>query len=69
MRVVIVGCGRVGSELANALSVERHEVVVIDRNPLSFGRLSRDFSGRMLTGIGFDRDVLQKAEIEGAEAL
>lgn len=69
MRVIIVGCGRVGSELANALSAERHDVVVIDRNPLSFGRLSREFEGRMLTGVGFDRDTLQKADIEGAQAL
>ena len=69
MRVIIVGCGRVGSQLANALSAERHEVVVIDRNPLSFGRLSREFSGRMLTGVGFDREILQKADIEGADAL
>jgi trk system potassium uptake protein TrkA len=69
MRVIIVGCGRVGSELANALSAERHDVVVIDRSPLSFGRLSREFNGRMLTGVGFDRDTLQKAEIEGAQAL
>ncbi|HTU01034.1 MAG TPA: TrkA family potassium uptake protein [Candidatus Sulfotelmatobacter sp.] len=69
MRVIIVGCGRVGSHLANALSAERHDVVVIDRRPASFGRLSREFSGRMLTGIGFDRDILQKADIEGAEAL
>jgi trk system potassium uptake protein TrkA len=69
MRVIIVGCGRVGSELANALSAERHDVVVIDRNPLSFGRLSRDFGGRMLTGVGFDREILQKADIEGADAL
>jgi len=69
MRVIIVGCGRVGSELANALSAERHEVVIIDRSPLSFGRLSRDFGGRMLTGVGFDREILQKADIEGADAL
>ncbi|HSB82481.1 MAG TPA: TrkA family potassium uptake protein [Candidatus Methylomirabilis sp.] len=69
MRVIIVGCGRVGSNLANALSAERHEVVVIDRNPLSFGRLSREFTGRMLTGVGFDREILQKADIEGVEAL
>jgi trk system potassium uptake protein TrkA len=69
MRVIIVGCGRVGSELANALSAERYEVVVIDRNPLSFARLSREFGGRMLTGVGFDRDILQKADIEGAYAL
>ena len=69
MRVIIVGCGRVGSHLANALSAERHEVVVIDRRPGSFSRLSREFSGRMLTGVGFDRDVLQKADIEGTDAL
>ena len=69
MRVIIVGCGRVGSHLANTLSTERHHVVIIDKSPLSFGRLSRDFSGRMLTGVGFDREVLEKAEIEGADAL
>ncbi len=69
MRVVIVGCGRVGANLANALSAERHSVVVIDRNPLSFGRLSREFNGQMLTGVGFDREIFQKADIEGADAL
>jgi len=69
MRVIIVGCGRVGSHLANTLSAERHAVVIIDKSPLSFGRLSRDFSGRMLTGVGFDREVLEKAEVEGADAL
>jgi trk system potassium uptake protein TrkA len=69
MRVIIVGCGRVGANLANALSAERHQVVVIDRNPLSFGRLSREFNGQMLTGVGFDREILMKADIEGADAL
>jgi trk system potassium uptake protein TrkA len=69
MRVVIVGCGRVGANLANALSAERHNVVVIDRSPLSFGRLSREFNGQMLTGVGFDREILQKADIEGSDAL
>jgi trk system potassium uptake protein TrkA len=69
MRVIIVGCGRVGANLANALSAERHSVVVIDRSPLSFGRLSRDFNGQMLTGVGFDREILQKADIEGVDAL
>ncbi len=69
MRVIIVGCGRVGSRLANSLSAERHDVVVIDNNPLSFARLSRDFTGRMLTGVGFDRELLQKADIESADGL
>ena len=69
MRVIIVGCGRVGSHLANTLSAERHEVVVIDKTPGSFSRLSREYTGRMLTGVGFDREILQKADIESADAL
>lgn len=69
MRVIIVGCGRVGSHLASTLSGERHEVVVIDKSPTSFSRLPREFTGRMLTGIGFDREILQKADIEGADAV
>lgn len=69
MRVIVVGCGRVGAHLANLLAAERHQVVVIDSNPASFGRLSREYTGRMLTGVGFDRDVLLQAEIEGADAL
>jgi len=69
MRVIIIGCGRVGSNLANVLSAEQHEVVIVDSNPQSFRRLSREFSGRMLTGVGFDRETLEKAAIEGAQAL
>ena len=69
MRVIVVGCGRVGSHLANTLSAEGHEVVVIDRNPTAFANLSRAFTGRMLTGVGFDRAILQKADIESADAL
>jgi len=69
MRVIIVGCGRVGCHLANTLSAERHEVVVIDKTPGSFSRLSREYTGRMLTGVGFDREILQKADIESADAL
>jgi trk system potassium uptake protein TrkA len=69
MRVIVVGCGRVGAHLANALAAERHQVVVIDSSPASFGRLSREFTGRMLTGVGFDRDILMQADIEGADAL
>jgi trk system potassium uptake protein TrkA len=69
MRVIIIGCGRVGSSLANVLSAERHDVVIIDSDPQSFRGLSREFSGRMLTGVGFDREVLQKADIESVQAL
>ena len=68
VHVVVVGCGRVGSELAIQLSDEGHEVVIIDRNPDSFRRLVR-FHGRQITGSGFDRETLRTAEASRADAL
>jgi len=69
MKVVIVGCGRVGAELAKDLSVHGHEVAVIDRNPDAFQRLGAGFRGRAIRGIGFDRDVLVQAGIERADGF
>ncbi|WP_216902254.1 potassium channel family protein [Nocardia alni] len=69
MYVVIMGCGRVGSSLARALIRVGHEVAVIDRDPSAFLRLGKDFDGAQVTGIGFDREVLQRAGIERAGAF
>lgn len=69
MRVIIVGCGRVGSELANLLSREGHQVSIIDRDESSFGRLSPGFKGERVVGLGFDREVLIKAGVEKADAF
>ena len=69
MHVVVVGCGRVGSSLAANLIEGGHSVSVIDRRPEAFGRLGRNFAGRTLVGIGFDRDRLTEAGIEEAGAL
>ncbi|OIN80600.1 potassium channel family protein [Mycobacterium malmoense] len=69
MRVVVMGCGRVGSSLADALSRIGHEVAVIDRDGAAFNRLSSEFAGERVLGQGFDRDVLLKSGIEGAEAF
>jgi len=68
VHIVVVGCGRVGSELAMQLSDEGNSVVVIDRNRDAFRRLTR-FSGQTLTGSGFDRDVLFQADARNADAL
>ena len=68
VHIVVVGCGRVGSELAMQLSDEGHSVVIIDKNRDAFRRLTR-YHGRTLVGSGFDRDVLQKAEASQADAL
>lgn len=69
MHVVVVGCGRVGSELASALQLGGHSVAVIDKNPRAFGRLGPGFSGRQVVGFGFDRDHLAEAGIEDAGAF
>ncbi|AFA73191.1 putative potassium transporter [Gordonia polyisoprenivorans VH2] len=69
MRVVIMGCGRVGSSLARAMVKRGHEVAVIDRNPSAFTRLGDGFTGQRIVGVGFDRDVLIKAGIEQADAF
>jgi trk system potassium uptake protein TrkA len=69
MHIIIVGCGRVGSQLAQILSSEGHNVVIIDKNAKSFKRLGTDFNGITITGVGFDPDILKRAGIERADAL
>ena len=64
MHVIVVGCGRVGSEVAlNLSSSTEHDVIVIDRRLEAFRRLGEDFKGTTMVGVGFDRDVLTEAGI------
>ena len=69
MRVVILGCGRVGAYLARTLAGEGHEVTVIDENRPAFARLDPDFPGKVVIGTGIDEDVLRQAGIEQADAF
>ncbi|HEX8003405.1 MAG TPA: TrkA family potassium uptake protein [Mycobacteriales bacterium] len=69
MHVVIMGCGRVGSTLALRLEQLGHTVAIIDRDPNAFRRLAKDFRGRSVVGVGFDRETLVEAGIEEAEAF
>jgi trk system potassium uptake protein TrkA len=69
MHVVVVGCGRVGSELAVALETEGHTVAIIDKNRNAFRRLPDRFTGRAVLGFGFDREHLEQAGIRDAEAV
>ena len=69
MHVVVVGCGRVGSSLAAMAAEAGHSVGVIDKRREAFVRLPAGFTGRSVTGFGFDRDRLLEAGIEEADAL
>jgi trk system potassium uptake protein TrkA len=69
MYVIIVGCGRVGSELAKLLSQEGHDVVVVDAQQESFERLGASFNGVTIVGNGFDLGLLKNAGIEKADAF
>ncbi len=69
MNIVVVGCGRVGSQLATLLSVEGHNVVVIDRDEEAFRRLGSTFNGVTIKGLGFDEEVLEEAGLREADAF
>jgi trk system potassium uptake protein TrkA len=69
MKIVILGCGRVGSMLALALEDEGHQVSIIDKKKDAFRRLPARFKGQAVFGIGIDEDVLKKAGIEEADAF
>jgi trk system potassium uptake protein TrkA len=69
MHVVVVGCGRVGSELAVALDRADHTVAVIDKNRNALRRLPERFTGKVVVGFGFERDHLEAAGIHEAGAF
>ncbi len=69
MKVVILGCGRVGATLATQLEQAGHTVTVIDNNNDAFQRLSPEFRGERITGNGVDQSVLRRAGIEEADAF
>ncbi len=69
MHIVVVGCGRVGSELAGNLERLGHSIAIVDKNPAAFRRLPEEFAGTRVVGFGFDRDHLIEAGIERAGAV
>lgn len=69
MKLVIVGCGRVGAALAEAFDNAGHEVLIVDTSTRAFDRLSTEFKGQALRGDGTDEDVLRRAGAEGADVF
>ncbi len=69
MKVIIMGCGRVGGQLAVLMDNDGHDVTVLDTNAYSFRRLPAAFRGTALLGNGMDEDTLKKAGIEKCDAF
>jgi trk system potassium uptake protein TrkA len=69
MRVVIMGCGRVGARVAGLLDHSGNAITVIDTDSRAFRRLPAGFGGDTVIGTGIDEDVLRKAGIEDADAF
>jgi len=69
MNVIIMGCGRVGAQLASLLDAEGHKVTVLDVDAYSFRRLPSTFGGTALVGDGTDEEMLKKAGISEADAF
>jgi trk system potassium uptake protein TrkA len=69
MKIIVMGCGRVGSQVSLLLSKTGHEVTVIDHDANALARLGTDFKGKIVRGLGFDRNVLLEAGVETAEGF
>ncbi len=69
MKLVIVGCSRVGAMVAKGMEEAGHDVTVVDINRRSFDRLGTDFRGQMVLGNGIDEDILRQAGIERADGF
>jgi len=69
MNVIIMGCSRVGAELAGILDAEGHKVSILDIDPYSFRRIPPNFSGEALVGSGTDDEALIKAGIKQADVF
>lgn len=64
-----MGCGRLGSELANTLWLDNHEVTVVDQDPEAFRRLAKTFKGKQVVGHAMNQETLLEADIENADGF
>lgn len=69
MKIIVLGCGRLGAHLARRLDSAGHDITIIDRTSEAFARLGNDFQGKMVLGTGIDEDILRRAGIEKADAF
>ncbi len=69
MKIIIMGYGRIGSQVGKLLTEQQHDVTIIDHDNDADGRLGPNFKGRIIKGLGFDQNILIQAGIENTEAF
>ena len=69
MKIIIMGCGRVGAQLASLLAFEGHQITILDTDTYSFRRLPATFGGTALFGQGLNQEALKRAGIEEADVF
>ena len=69
MKVIVMGGGRIGSQVSMLMAKQKHDVTVIDHDDNAIARLGQNFKGRVIKGLGFDRNVLVESGIEQADAF
>jgi len=70
MKLIVMGCGRVGSQVSNLMANQGHDVTVIDHRDVdAASRLGPEYKGRLISGLGFDRDILIQAGVERADVF
>lgn len=69
MKIIVIGCGKFGTRLANYLNNQNHDVNVIDKCQEAFNNLSENFTGKTYLGIGYDKEILEAAGIQTADVL
>jgi trk system potassium uptake protein len=69
MKIIVMGFGRIGTQVSKLLIEQQHEVTIIDHDANAGKRIDPGFKARIISGVGFDRDVLIRAGIEQAEAF
>ena len=69
MKVIVMGCGRIGSQVSKLLDEQGHDVTVIDHDSNADNRLGSSFKGKIIKGLGFDRNILMQAGIQQADSF
>ncbi len=69
MKIIVMGCGRVGEQFARLMDAEGHEVTIVDTDETALEKMKEGFRGKVIVGVGFDRQILIQAGIERAEAF